>query len=44
MELMVSSWPPTLTMEKICVELVVPTTALKLAVDGKIVTAGPLTV
>ena len=42
MELMASSWPPTLTIENTCVGLVVPATELKFAVDGKIETAGPV--
>lgn len=43
MELRASNWSPVLTMEKTCVGLVTPTTELKLAVEGKIETAGPET-
>jgi hypothetical protein len=43
MEFKASSWLPVLTIEKTCVGLVTPTTLLKVAVEGKIETAGPET-
>jgi len=44
MELMVSSWLPVLTREKVCGALLKPAVAVKLeAVEGKSAAAGPLT-
>ena len=44
MELMERFWSPLLTIENTPVALLVPTVAVKFAVDGKIFATGPLTV